>query len=145
MMCNAYRIYDSVGMLITCSVISKKKQKKLNSSNNFQGALLSLITRWALDNLAFNFMFSILCCSSCFNNFLLSIIQDLFKVFNLSFFTFKSHHRLIEVNNSLLKFCTSSFNTMESDSDLFNFPFNCSICCLNLIFFMVLLSVCSDE
>ena len=100
MMCNAYGIYDSVGMLITCSVISKKKQKKLNSCNNFQGALLSLITRRASENLAFHLMFSILCFSSHFKNFLLVVIHDISIVFNLSFFTFKSYHRLIQVINS---------------------------------------------
>ena len=115
MMCNSCRIYDPMGMLITYYVISKKKPKKLNSNNNFQGALLSLITRQASDNLAFNFMFSILCFSISFKNFLLVVIGDLFIVFNLSFLTFKSCHHLIQVNNSLLKFCTSSFNTMEFD------------------------------
>ena len=144
-MCNARRIYDSMGMLITCSVISKKKKKKINRSNNFQGVLLSLITPRALDNLALNFMLSILCFSSRFKNFLLVEIHDLFTVFNLSFLTFKSCHCLTHVNNSLLKFCTSSFNTMEFNSDLFNFSFNCLICYFNFIVFMVLLSIYFDE
>ena len=106
---------------------------------------MSLMTQRASDSLALNFIFSILRCSSCFKSFLLVVTQDFFRVFNLSFFSFKPCHHFIQVNNSFLKFCTSSFNTIEFDSTFSNFPFNCLICCFNFMAFTVSPGVCSDE
>ena len=103
------------------------------------------MTQRASDSLALNFIFSILRCSSCFKSFLLVVTQDFFRDFNLSFFSFKFCHHFIQVNNSFLKFCTSSFNTMEFDSTFSSFPFSCLICCFNFIDFMVFPSVYSDE